>query len=133
MDHFQMPNQTSIVAIYDSQHQAENAIRELQKSNFDLKKLSIVGKDYNTDVNVTGYYELEDAAVESGYSTLGAALVSIGIPKDSILLYEENVRIGRFLLVLHGTPWEVERAKERLDNHRTAETTVHAGPVAVCV
>ena len=40
-----MSEQNSIVAIYESHHQAEDAVRELQKSGFNMKKLSIVGKD----------------------------------------------------------------------------------------
>jgi len=43
------------------------------------------------------------------------------------------VKAGKFLLILHGTPQEVERAKDRLDNTQATETTVHAEPVAVGV
>ena len=76
---------------------------------------------------------LEGAVMMGGISALGAALVSIGIPKDSVLQYEANVKAGKFLLILHGTPEEVERAKDRLDNTQATETTVHAEPVAVGV
>ena len=50
----------SIVAIFDTHTEAEAAIKELQLSNFDLKKLSIVGRDYHTDENVVGYYNTGD-------------------------------------------------------------------------
>ena len=76
---------------------------------------------------------LEGAAVVGGFSALGAALVSIGIPKDSVLQYEASVKAGKFLLILHGTPQEVERAKDSLDNTKATETTVHTEPVAVGV
>ncbi len=33
----------------DSHSVAEDAVKELQKSSFDMKKLSVVGKDYHTD------------------------------------------------------------------------------------
>jgi uncharacterized membrane protein len=46
----------SVVAAYDSHQKAEAAIKELQRDGFDMKKLSIVGKDYQTDERVTGYY-----------------------------------------------------------------------------
>jgi hypothetical protein len=39
---------------------AEAAIKELQKSGFDMKKLSIVGRDYHTDEDVVGYYNAGD-------------------------------------------------------------------------
>jgi uncharacterized membrane protein len=177
-----MSEKNSVVAIFESHNQAEDAVRELQKSGFDMKKLSIVGKDYHTDEHVVGYYNtgdrmmywgkmgafwgglwgmlfgsaffivpgigpllvagplvmwivgaLEGAAVMGGISALGAALVSIGVPENSVLQYEANVKAGKFLLILHGTPEEVERAKDRLDNTQATETTVHAEPVTAGV
>lgn len=38
-------DKSAIVAIYETHHEAEDAIRELQKSGFDMQQLSIVGKD----------------------------------------------------------------------------------------
>jgi hypothetical protein len=76
---------------------------------------------------------LEGAIVMGGFSALGAALASIGIPENSILQYEESLKAGKFLLILHATPQEVERAKDRLDNSQATETTIHAEPVAVGV
>src|SRR5579871_2859572 len=51
-----MSNTNSVVAIFESHDQAESAIHELQKDGFDMKKLSIVGKDYHTEEHVVGYY-----------------------------------------------------------------------------
>lgn len=42
---------------------------------------------------------------------LGAALASIGIPNNSIVAYEASIKSGQFLMVAHGTPEEIERAK----------------------
>ena len=175
-----MSEMNSVVAIFESHNQAEDAVRDLQKSGFDMKKLSIVGKDYHTDEQVVGYYNagdrmlywgklgafwgglwgllfgsafflvpgigplvvagplvtwivgaLEGAVVMGGFSALGAALASIGIPENSILQYEASLKAGKFLLILHATPQEVERAKDRLDNTQATETTIHAEPVAV--
>ena len=50
----------SIVAIYGTHSQAEEAVKELQRSGFDMKNMSIVGKDYHTDEHVVGYYNLGD-------------------------------------------------------------------------
>jgi hypothetical protein len=55
-----MNNNNSIVAIYPSHTAAEAAIKELQQSGFDMKKLSIVGRDYHTDEHVVGYYNAGD-------------------------------------------------------------------------
>ena len=50
----------SVVAIYGTHAQAEEAVKQLQRSGFDMKKMSIVGKDYHTDENVVGYYNTGD-------------------------------------------------------------------------
>ena len=55
-----MPDSNAVVAVYDSHSAAEDAIAELQKSSFDMTKVSIVGKDYHTEENVVGYYNTGD-------------------------------------------------------------------------
>ena len=44
----------SIVAVYPTHLAAEASVKELQQSGFDMKKLSIVGRDYHTDEHVVG-------------------------------------------------------------------------------
>jgi len=51
---------SAVVALYKSHVEAETAIKELQHAGFDLKKLSIVGRDYRTDEDVVGYYNAGD-------------------------------------------------------------------------
>jgi uncharacterized membrane protein len=55
-----MSETNAVVAIYENHTQAEEAVKELQKSGFDMKKMSIVGKDYHTDEHVVGYYNAGD-------------------------------------------------------------------------
>jgi len=55
-----MTKNNSVVAIYKSHPEAEAAVKELQRSGFDMKKLSIVGRDYHTDEHVIGYYNAGD-------------------------------------------------------------------------
>jgi hypothetical protein len=55
-----MNKNNSVVAIYPTHTDAEAAIKELQQSGFDMKKLSIAGRDYHTDENVVGYYNAGD-------------------------------------------------------------------------
>jgi uncharacterized membrane protein len=50
----------SIVAVYPTHLAAEASVKELQQSGFDMKKLSIVGRDYHTDEHVVGYYNAGD-------------------------------------------------------------------------
>jgi hypothetical protein len=51
-----MSPKESVVALYRTHVQAEDAVKELQRAGFDMKKLSIVGKDYHTEEDVVGYY-----------------------------------------------------------------------------
>jgi uncharacterized membrane protein len=69
---------------------------------------------------------LQGAAVVGGISAVGAALYGIAIPKDSVLTYETSLEANKFLLVVHGTADEVERASSILQGTDAIETTVHA-------
>lgn len=48
------------VAVFASHAAAEDAIKQLQQAGFDLRALSIVGKDYETREDVVGYYTAGD-------------------------------------------------------------------------
>ena len=74
---------------------------------------------------------LEGAAVVGGISALGGALASIGIPVNSIVEYEEELKAGNFLLIVHGTEEEVERAKHHLDATTSTVATLHDIPVSI--
>ena len=168
-----MSKDNSVVAVYSSHTAAESAVKELQQTGFDMKKLSIVGRDYNKDEHVVGYYNMSDrikvwgktgtfwgmlsgilfgsaffwvpglgpmmvagplvawivGALEStvvigGLSVVGAALYSLGVPKDSILRYETALKADRFVLIVHGTTEETSQAKEILSQTET-ETLDH--------
>ena len=56
----------------------------------------------------------EGAVVVGSVSALAGALASIGIPKNSVLEYETEIKAGKFLLIAHGTAAEVARAREIL-------------------
>ena len=54
-------NKTDIaVAVYDSHRQAEDAVHKLAKAGFDMKAISILGKDYHTEEHVVGYFNTGD-------------------------------------------------------------------------
>ena len=50
----------AVIAVYNTHQEAESAVKELQRGGFDMKKLSVVGKDYHTDEQVVGYYNAGD-------------------------------------------------------------------------
>ncbi len=71
---------------------------------------------------------IENAVLVGGVAALAAALYSIGVPKDSVIQYETDLKADRFLVMARGTAEEVARAKailgatnpSRLDIHRDA-------------
>jgi uncharacterized membrane protein len=68
---------------------------------------------------------LEGAVVVGGVSAVGAALVSIGIPKDSVIKYEMALKTDKFMLVVHGTPDAVAKAKDIIAGTEHSYYTVH--------
>jgi len=164
----------SVVATYPSHLAAEAAIKELEKSGFDMKKLSIIGRNYHTDEQVVGYYNagdrmklwgktgafwsgiwgmlfgsafffipgigpllvagpfissivgaLEGAVVVGGLSVVGAGLAGLGIPEDSIVRYETALKVGKYVLIAHGTSEDNTRAKEILGHGKPESLVLH--------
>jgi len=68
---------------------------------------------------------LEGAVVVGGLSAIGAGLVSIGIPKHSVIEYEAALQTNKFLLIVHGTRKEVNRAKEIISKTQPRFHTIH--------
>ena len=64
---------------------------------------------------------LEGAVVVGGLSALGAGLYGMGIPKDSIVEYETQLKAGKYLVIRHGDPHRVIKPKG------TLSTTAHHG------
>jgi hypothetical protein len=153
----------TVIGVFPDHETAERAIKGLAGAGFEMKNLSLVGKGYQTDEKVMGFYSaadrikfwgsrgafwggfwglffggifmtipvvghviilgylaatmvsaLEGAVLVGGLSALGAALYGIGIPKDSVIKYEADMKADRFLVMAHGTDEEVERAKKIL-------------------
>ena len=72
---------------------------------------------------------LEGAVVVGGVSAVGAGLVSIGIPKDSVVEYEVDLKTDKYLLVVHGTPEAVEKARTIIDLTAPSLHAVHGETV----
>jgi len=64
-----------------------------------------------------------------GLSALGAGLYSLGIPRDSILVYETEVTSDSFLVMVHGASDEVAYARKILASADARRVNVrsHAG------
>jgi hypothetical protein len=57
---------------------------------------------------------LESAVVVGGLSAVAAGLVSLGIPKESAVKYEAEIKADKFVLIVLGTAEELERARSIL-------------------
>ena len=164
----------AVVAVFTRHQDAENAIRKLAGSGFDMSHYSIVGQGFHSEEKVVGFYNIGDrikfwgkngafwggiwslffggvfltipvigpvmvlghlaamvvAAVEGailvgGVSALGAALFSIGIPKDSVIQYEQAVKTDGFLVVAHGSADEMARSKAILESNNPSRIDLH--------
>jgi uncharacterized membrane protein len=69
---------------------------------------------------------LEGAVAVGGLSAIGAGLYGMGIPKDSVIKYELALKTDQYLLLVHGTTAEVDRAKNIIESTRPVNVTVHA-------
>ena len=168
-------NKESVAVATCATHtEAEQVVKELQQSGYDMKKLSIIGKDYHEEDKVVGYYNtgdsmkkwggrgafwgglwgfifgagfffipgvgpivmagpivsslvggLEGAAILGGFSALGAALWNVGIPKDSVLQYESELKADKFLVITHGTKADVDKARDIMTTNSKIDVNVH--------
>jgi hypothetical protein len=70
---------------------------------------------------------IENAVVVGGLSALGAALYSIGVPKDSVIQYETALKTDNFLVMARGPAAEIARAKTILGTVNPTRLDVHTG------
>lgn len=69
---------------------------------------------------------LEGAVVVGGISAIGAGLVGMGIPKNSVIEYELALKTDKYLLMVHGDAAEVDKARGILESTRPVNTAVHS-------
>jgi len=84
----------------------------------------VVVLGYLATVLISG---IENAVVVGGLSALGAALYSIGVPKDSVIQYETALKTDNFLVMARGPAAEIARAKTVLGTVNPTGLNVHKG------
>jgi hypothetical protein len=82
---------------------------------------------YLATVVVSG---VENAIIVGGLSALGAALYGMGIPKDSVIQYENALKADDFLVMVHGGSAEIERGRIVLGTTGASRVDVHAKAAA---
>jgi hypothetical protein len=70
---------------------------------------------------------VEGAVVVGGIGALGAALYSIGVPKDSVLQYETDLKADHFLVTAHGSADELAQARTILASTGPTSLALHSG------
>jgi hypothetical protein len=73
---------------------------------------------------------VENAIVVGGLSALGAALYGMGIPKDTVIQYENALKADGFLVMVHGGDTEIARARTVLGTTGATRMDVHAAAAA---
>ena len=158
------------VYVFNTHVEAEEAVKALNKSGFDVKKLSIIGKGYHTEETPIGFYTLGDrikawggmgafwggmwglliapavfffpgfglvafagpivavlvsalegAVLVGGVSAIGAALMQIGVPKDQVMKYETDLKVDKYVLMVHGSVEEQDKARSVLEQTKSWE------------
>ena len=174
-----MTHDHSTVAVFNTHASAEAAIRRLSEAGFPIERLSIIGKGYETEEQVVGFFTLGDrvtlwgkngalwgglwglltagvfmtvplvgpvvvlghlatmvfgalqgAAVVGGLGAVAGALASIGVPNDSVLRYEQDLRAENFLVVVHGSEAEAQRAQGLLTAGDASRVAIHTPQAA---
>ncbi len=70
---------------------------------------------------------VEGAVMVGGLSALGAALYSAGVPRDSVVQYEQAVKADGFLVIVHGEVEELTRARALLALGNPSRLDLHDG------
>jgi hypothetical protein len=169
----------TVIAVFAEHPAAEAAVKKLSAAGFEMKNLSVVGKGFETDEKVVGFYNMgdrvkfwgtrgafwggfwglflgglfmtapiighvvvlgylatiafagiENAVIVGGLSALGAAIYSVGVPKDSVIQYETAVTNDSFLVMAHGPADEIARAKTILGTANPTSVDVHSAAKA---
>ena len=170
---------SSIVAVFPDHESAEEAVQVLEQSGFDLKHISIMGRDFQVSERPIGFVTTGDVAVQgatagawaggifgllmgaaflilpgvgpviiagplaaallgglegalagAAIGGLSGALIGLGVSKEHAMKYETEVKAGKFVVTLRGTPEEVARAQDLLRGGKAESAEVYH-PVAV--
>jgi hypothetical protein len=73
---------------------------------------------------------MEGAVIGAAYGGALGALAGWGIAQEHLFKYEEHVRAGKHLVIVHGKPEEVARAHSILQDTKPATLDVHAETTA---
>src|SRR6185437_6791328 len=73
---------------------------------------------------------VDGAVMAGGHSALGAALHSVGVPRNGVIQYEQAVNADGFLVIVHGAFEELTRARAILAQGNSSRVNLHDGLMA---
>jgi hypothetical protein len=73
---------------------------------------------------------LEGGLLVGGLSALGAGLYGLGIHKDGIATYETALKIGKFVVIAHGSAEETVHAREVISRTKPEALAEHQAEYA---
>ncbi|HEX8533504.1 MAG TPA: hypothetical protein VF662_04995 [Allosphingosinicella sp.] len=167
------------VAVFGSHTAAEDALKTLERGGIDLRRISIIGRDYHSEEHPLGFFNLgervrffgkygafwgtlagilfgsfvlfipvfghlvilgplaativsgaQGALVGAGAGAVIGGLTAIGVPRDSAIRYDVQVKADKFLLLVQGDNAEVERARELLAGSEAESVETHESAAA---
>ena len=151
-----MDQANSVVCICETHEQAQRAMYNLQGAGIDMGTLSIASRDTYSDLHDLDHYNVGEetftiaglgsllvsgplaswivTAFDNGagggeVTILGAALATLGIPRDSVLQYEAALRADKHVLVVHGSPDAVAAALKVIGGTTHCSHTIHGEKV----
>ncbi len=72
---------------------------------------------------------LEGVVVFGSLSALGAAIYGMGIPTNSVIEYEMAVKTDNYLLMVHGSVPDIEKARDIIESTRPIHLAIHSPEV----
>ena len=145
------------VGVFDDHRSADAALGAFLGSSFDLRQLSVVGKEHHRDPCPDAYRRSADRTLYSGkfgtfwvagpltaaviqgldvgapmaeLNALGVGLFIQGIPLEAAAEYEAAVRADKYLLVVYGVEADVDYAAAVMVPGAT-RVRMHTGNVPV--
>jgi hypothetical protein len=160
----------AVIAVFPGIDSAERAVRKLAEDGFPIDRVSIVGKDMQSEIRINGFVSTRDVLLPSaatgawmgglfglltgiallfipgvgplivlGPLAAGAvsaaegallggavgALLGHFVAKEHLPKYEELVRTGSYLVVVHGDEADVARAQQLLTDAGSTDVQRH--------
>lgn len=123
------------VGVFRSRREAENALNALRDSGFSTDRISVLAKDADRNEEIAGV-DMQDrnqmkdrgdnespegagigavtgtalAGIGAAAGAIVGALTGLGIPEEDAKAYDKRISQGDYLVMIEGTPSEIDRA-----------------------